>query len=424
MTNTGLRIAMYSHDAMGLGHLRRNLLIAGALRSRLGATVLMIAGAWEAGLFDLPDGVDCLTLPALRKGPDGRYDSKRLRMSVEQLVRLRGRTIDGALEAFEPDLLVVDKVPRGIGGELTGVLERVARSGRTRCVLGLRDVLDDAAATRREWDVEENEQAIARWYDAVWIYGDPTVYDAVKEYGWSARTAAKVSYAGYLDRSAAAAQGLEGGGSDLIASLRLPPGKLAVCTVGGGQDGAALARAFAGAIARSGMNGVIVTGPFMPADERRALVHAAAGADRLRVIEFVGDASELMAGADRVVTMGGYNSVCEVLSFRARALVVPRVSPRREQWVRARRLEELGLLEVMHPDRLSAGTLLAWLTAEGGGESRRAGTGGIDFRGLERLPELVETVCASGGGARVPQVTVAVAPAASKTTVKVGHVNG
>src|SRR5512132_3555691 len=92
-----LRIAMYSHDAMGLGHMRRNLLIAQALRERLGATVLMIAGAWEAGLFELPEGVDCLTLPALRKDAEGRYESKRLGVSFEELISLRARTIEATL---------------------------------------------------------------------------------------------------------------------------------------------------------------------------------------------------------------------------------------------------------------------------------------------------------------------------------------
>ncbi|HMA18728.1 MAG TPA: glycosyl transferase family 28, partial [Thermoanaerobaculia bacterium] len=68
------RIALYSHDTMGLGHMRRNLLIAHAVaREPLGAAVLLIAGARRATAFSLPPGTDVLTLPSLRKEIDSRY---------------------------------------------------------------------------------------------------------------------------------------------------------------------------------------------------------------------------------------------------------------------------------------------------------------------------------------------------------------
>src|SRR2546422_9919284 len=50
---------------MGLGHMRRNLLLAQTLRhSRLQAVVLMIAGAREASLVTTTAGVDCVALPS------------------------------------------------------------------------------------------------------------------------------------------------------------------------------------------------------------------------------------------------------------------------------------------------------------------------------------------------------------------------
>ena len=45
--------------------------------------------------------------------------------------------------------------------------------------------------------------------------------------------------------------------------------------------------------------------------------------------------------------MGGYNTVCEVLSFQKQALIVPRVRPRSEQWIRAERLRDLQLIDVI-----------------------------------------------------------------------------
>src|SRR5258708_14463332 len=65
---TGIRVALYSHDTMGLGHFRRNLLIAQTLASSpLRPTCLMIAGAWKTRAFAMPICVDCLTLLSLCK---------------------------------------------------------------------------------------------------------------------------------------------------------------------------------------------------------------------------------------------------------------------------------------------------------------------------------------------------------------------
>ena len=49
--------------------------------------------------------------------------------------------------------------------------------------------------------------------------------------------------------------------------------------------------------------------------------------------------------------MGGYNTYCEILSFDKPALIVPRVRPREEQLIRARRAAELGLVEMLLPER-------------------------------------------------------------------------
>ena len=47
--------------------------------------------------------------------------------------------------------------------------------------------------------------------------------------------------------------------------------------------------------------------------------------------------------------MGGYNTFCEILSFDKPALIVPRTAPRLEQYIRARRAAELGLVAIL-PD--------------------------------------------------------------------------
>ena len=83
------RVVLYSHDTLGFGHLRRNMLLAQAIRDcGHDPEVLLVAGMREAGAFALPAGVDCLTLPAYAKASDGTgWATARLDPAVTARVR-------------------------------------------------------------------------------------------------------------------------------------------------------------------------------------------------------------------------------------------------------------------------------------------------------------------------------------------------
>lgn len=390
----GLRIALYSHDTMGIGHLRRNLRIAESLAAVANPTgILLITGACEAGYFSMPSGVDCLTLPSLQKNAKGSYGSRSLGISLERLIQLRSALLTSALESFDPDILIVDKVPRGALGELDRALEILRNRGRARCILGLREILDDPETVRREWRQQQTQQTLHDYYDAIWIYGDQRVYDPIREYGLNLGTKLQVRYTGYLDpygHRLDASELADGSPNQPV----LPPGRFALCMVGGGQDGGDLAAAFCDADLPPDMFGVIVTGPFMPPDIRNRLRHWVAGQPRLHYLEFLAHPERLMQSADRIISMGGYNTVCEVLALGKPALIVPRVQPRREQLIRAERLRDLNLVDLLLPDKLSPAALSEWLSREL--PSRPAAREQIDFGGLDRLPNLLTELMASG----------------------------
>jgi predicted glycosyltransferase len=381
------RILIYSHDTMGLGHTRRNQAIAcGLARSLESPTILMACGARQATLFDVPACVDYVTIPALRKSPQGEYLPQNTGLSLADTVALRSNILRTVVRDFRPDLLIVDKVPCGVCGELRPVLEELRQQRHTRCVLGLRDILDDPDAVRREWAREGNEQAIEDYYDAVWVYGDRRIYDLGDEYGLRSSTASKLNYLGYLDRGSLDSQCQSHRDADGGAPW-VGQGKLALCLVGGGQDGAQLAVAFAGAELPADTFGVIVTGPYMAADDRQQLESCAQRNPRLRLVDFVKQPEQLLAQADRVVAMGGYNTVCEIVSQGKTALIVPRTIPRCEQLIRAQRFRDLGLVDMLHPESLDAHSLSTWLhrpAARLHDACRR-----IDFGGISRLPTLV-----------------------------------
>lgn len=355
------RIALYSHDTMGLGHKRRNLLIAQTIgASGLDADILMISGMQDASDAAMPEGVDYLTLPALYKREDGQYQARRMGLDLSEMIGLRSRLIRSAIKGFQPNLVIVDNVPRGAVRELDPTLEYIRSQPHIRCVLGLRDVLDTPAVVRRDWQRADNEAAIRRYYDAVWVYGDPTLYDLREAYGFSADITAKMRPLGYLDPRARLRH-VNSNVQARLEALNLPVDNLVLCLVGGGQDGAALASAFARAKFPAGMTGVLLTGPFMPRDRLQLLQRWAARYPQLRVVEYLEEPTLLLERASRVIAMGGYNTTCEVLAFQKPALLVPRVSPRQEQWIRAERLQQMGLVDLMHPYLVRPEALTAWL---------------------------------------------------------------
>ena len=392
---------MYSPGIVGLGHMRRHLLIAQALASSpLELVILMVAEARQAGAFAMTPGLDCLILPALRKDQDKQIRPRYLDISLADAVRLRAATIHSAFEAFDPDVLIVDKLPRGAAQELDPTLEHLKRKGRTRCVLGLRDVLDEPGAVECDWSAAGDAEAIRDYYDDIWVYGDPNIYDAAREYQFPADIAAKVTYTGYLDQRPRLK--FADVGSDPLPGLKLPPGRLALCLVGGGQDGEALAEAFVRAELPEGFNGVLITGPFMPAEAKERVRAFAEGKPRVGVLDFLPEPAVVVSRADRVVAMGGYNTICEVLSFEKQALIVPRVRPRSEQWIRAQRLRALGLIDVLHPDSVTPAAITAWLAAPDRRPPRAREL--MDFEGLTRLPVLLEEVLARPRNATIKPV--------------------
>jgi predicted glycosyltransferase len=380
-----LKIAIYSHDAMGLGHMRRNLLISEALgQVDCPPHVLLIAGAPELGAFTLPSHVDAVMLPPFVKTAGRGYVPRTPFDSTKSLLAMRAGIIRATLDLFLPDVVITDKLPRGLMGELDAAIDDL--SGHTRFVLGLRDILDHPLAVHRDWLADGNEAAIRESYEAVWVYGDPSVYDPRYEYGLSHDVSNKLRFTGYLDPSPR----LKGNGQELPHEDRLPA-RFTLCLVGGGQDGGPLARGFARAVLDApGRHGLVITGPFMPAETKAELCSLARGQNRLRVREFVRHPGRLLRRAERVVTMCGYNALTEAVTLGVPILGVPRVKPRIEQLIRAQRFADLGLIDVMYPDDASPDAIGNWLENDVPPPPRADQC--IDFKGLERLPEFVEDI--------------------------------
>lgn len=344
------RILLYSHDTCGLGNIRRTLLLAESVRDEYGdASVLVVTGSPVIHAFRIPPGVDYVKLPTLDRTDADRY-APRFLGGAASIMSLRRDILERTILGFDPDLVVVDKRPAGIDGELETALAAMERMPRRpRLVLGLRDILDEPARTRASLRESRAMAVIARYYDEVWIYGEPRVFDAVREYGFPAAVARRTRYCGYLKRPT------------LQAPRRAGPPRVLV-TTGGGEDGAAVLRAYLRdlvALPRAVMiHSVVVCGPDLPNAARSALHAEFGGLPDVELLDFETDMTRRYAEADVVVSMAGYNTVCELLSFGRKAVLVPRTTPVREQLLRARLLAARGYFRMVLPTALEPGVLM------------------------------------------------------------------
>jgi predicted glycosyltransferase len=350
------RIITYSHDGVGLGHLRRNLRLVNAVLPELpDAAVLMITGSPAASSFQYPARVDNLKLPSLSKVANDHFVSDRLGLDRSGITRLRSSVLAAAVEGYQPELILVDFYPLGVQGELLTAL-RWLRHHRpdTPIVLGWRDILDGPEHVRRDWGESGQFDAIASMYDRVLVYGCQSVYDPISEYRLPAAVAERITFTGYLLGPPSLPQRI--GDHE----------RTVVCTLGGGKDGKDVAWRFLAAmdhLSSRGWHGVLVTGPLMAPTDQFALAEASAR-QGVTCMNFVKDLPALLAGADVVMSMAGYNTVCEVLAAGTPAVLVPRVVPRREQLIRATELAQRELVCTVLPSEATGRRLAAAIEAQ------------------------------------------------------------
>ncbi|MCL6414835.1 hypothetical protein MIB92_04170 [Aestuariirhabdus sp. Z084] len=347
LTKPDARVLIYSHDSYGLGHLRRCHTIAHALvRHYKSISVLILTGSPIIGRFDFRARVDFVRIPGVIKLYDGDYTSLGLHIDLSHTMAIRESIIYNTALSFSPDIFLVDKEPLGLKGEVKHTLKMLKALGTTN-ILGLRDVMDEASALDREWSDKGIPPHIDPLFDQIWVYGPESMGNPLEGVSLPDPIDHKVHFTGYLNRRLPKAA--------INQPLPLEQPYLLV-TTGGGGDGVDLVdwvlRAYEAAENRLPLPALIVLGPFMPSEQREAFAERASQLQRVKVITFNNHLEGLIAKASAVVSMGGYNTFCEILSFNKPTIIVPRKTPRLEQYIRASKASARYLIQMVDPDDL------------------------------------------------------------------------
>ena len=356
-----MRLMVYSHDAFGLGNIRRMLAICEHLLNEIPQlSILLLSGSPMLQGFRLPRGLDYIKLPCLNRGNTGEMAVKFLGMGIDETIKLRSELILSAAINFQPDIFLVDKKPLGIKNELKNTVDYLHHHlPETKMVLLLRDILNSPEKTIAEWEKNNYYKTIDKFYQLLLVVGSQEIFDFRQEYHLPAKVADKLRFCGYIRRP----QGWKT--SQIIRQeLQLKAeDKLVLVTPGGGQDGYQLVNTYLQGQEYLNKNqhhirSLVFCGPEMPKEEKQELYQLAAKYPQVEIREFTNDLMSYVSTADAVVSMGGYNTVCEILSAAKPAIIVPRIKPSQEQLIRSQRMHDLGFLKTIHPESLTPQVLM------------------------------------------------------------------
>ena len=317
----------------------------------------MLTGSALAGQWLLPDAAEVVRMPSVIKVGAEDYQPVTPR-SMSGLRAERAGIIHSTLLSVRPDVFLVDHSPLGMKGELARSLE-LARDQLpgTRVVLGLRDILDEPDVVRRTWAEQGVYAALDSLYDSILVYGCRELFDVTDQYAFPEEVRRRTVFTGYVAKD----HSQEPPSSSAVpwTSVRSAGERRILVMGGGGGDATGLFHTFIEAwplIAKGREKALLVAGPLMPGPDRAELERRTAPAG-IDLIHSSTSMLSLIAAADVVVSMGGYNSAVESLSARRPLVIFPRIAPRQEQLIRARMLERLGLARVVTPGPAAVGEL-------------------------------------------------------------------
>ncbi|MGD8468642.1 MAG: glycosyltransferase [Desulfobacterales bacterium] len=373
-----------------MGHIRRTMAIAAHLLGPR-VNILILTGSPIAGRFSFPEQIDFVRIPGMIKKTNDEYLPLSIKINPRHALDIRKNIITATAKTFQPQLFIVDKEPLGLRKEVLPTLKWLQRSRPdTRAILGLRDIMDDAATVKKDWQDKGVYEILQNLYSEIWVYGNREFYDPIAEYDIAASISDKVYFTGYIPRKTP--------GPEAVHHIRKefgvqPDEKLVVVTTGGGGDGYLVMRNYVTMLESAAkplpFKSVLITGPFMPKNKRRKIFKRARKLG-VRGYHFYRQMEKIFAAADLVVCMGGYNTLCEILNQGTPSLVIPRETPRKEQLIRAQAFKQHNLVDYIPWAELEPTVLqdkiLAFL---GNSESYLDAISQFRFTGIETMQQRI-----------------------------------
>lgn len=328
------RLVFYCHNVSGLGHIVRTGQVAAAA-ARAGGDCTLITGCRFIGSLEFDPAVALELLPPARLENGVTYVGCDPALEGADIIELRASRILELVRRIEPDVVLVDHNPVGLGGELLPTLiAAAAERWATRFVWGIA-YLEGTAVGRRPPGNPRIREAIGHYHAAI-AYSEPGDLPLLDDCpAWAIPS--RAAYVG------------------TVAAPPLPPlpreDGLAVVVAGGGSTALELwrdvieARRLLPASERLRLR--FVVGPMGDADRIAALAAGETDVD----VRATSTVAEAVRDAHVVIARSGYNTAAALLRTALPIVFVPVTGISRDQVTRAARLAgRPGVWVVSHGD--------------------------------------------------------------------------
>ncbi len=353
------RVLFYVQHLLGIGHLKRVVTLARAMKDA-DLAVTVVTGGEEVEILDSA-GLDFVQLPPLRTAD----------RSFSKLVDGSGNEVDDAykdsrrnrlLNLFhdlKPRVLIIELYPFGRGMmrfELLPLLEAAKNANpKPQIVCSVRDIL---VQKNRPWRDAEMVADAKASFDHILVHGDPDFIKFGDTFDAADQLTDMLHYTGYVvDPSVFdGSSGDQGTGEVIVSS-------------GSGAVAEKLMRTALEAKQLSTLKDSrwrLLVGHSLPQEIFIELANQAAPLENVVVERARADFVQLLNNCRLSISQGGYNTVMEVLATGAPAVAVPYAGGHEtEQTRRVGKLAEKGYLQMIPEEELTVENLVAAIDSAG-----------------------------------------------------------
>ncbi len=344
------KLMFYCQHVLGMGHFIRS---AEIVRGLTAFDVYFLNGGEIVSGFDLPAEVEVINLPPIKSDAEFRdIHAVEGAASLDEIKEVRKARILAEFERIRPELLVIELFPFGrlkFAFELIPLLERAKAAGsRTKVVCSLRDIL----VSKREQKQFEDDacRIVNQYFDLLLIHSDPRLQRLEETFPRSSDLKCPIQYTGFVAQRANKTVEEFGDNATILVSI------------GGGRVGVELidcaieaSSIVAGKLPHQML---IFTGPYFPESEFIRVQSKVSEKINIKLRRYTTQFISSLQAADLSISMAGYNTCMNIIVTGTRAIVYPFIgNNNQEQTIRANKLQELGLVEVIEQRGLTPAAL-------------------------------------------------------------------
>ena len=342
------KVKFYCQHILGMGHLIRSIEIVKGLIPDF--QICFINGGKVIKEFQFPPEIEVINIPAVQTDSEfNELSSVDDRLTMEEVEARRKNILLETCDRFKPDILIIELYPFGrrrFSFELIPLVEK-AKSLGTKIVSSVRDIV----VTKQNQQRHEEKvcRLLNKYFDMLLIHGDPNFIKLDLSFSRINDVNCSVYYTGYVVQPLPEKRQITLSQPSILVS------------VGGGRFGHDLLECVANTapILKNKIPHHIhlFTGPFCPEAVFQKLQNSTKTIDNISVNRYTTNLLDYMQQADLSLGMSGYNTTMNILNTGVRAMMMAfQGNNDKEQETRLAKLNKLGRVKTIDPDRLQPET--------------------------------------------------------------------